>query len=232
MHALGLTGEHLFFGITNTYFIAILCATLIFVTFFLGLKNKKLIPSRAQNFFEWIIESIFNFFDGLTGNRKRTEEIFPLCATIFLYVICSNYIELVPGLGIFATLRSPSSDLMFTFAIAIVSMIYIHAKSLGKLGFFTYIKKYINLKNPIFFFIGILEGLGEFTRTFSLGLRLFGNLFAGEMLLMVVSSLIAFVVPIPFLALEMLVGFIQAIIFSSLIAIFYVVTVEAGEEHG
>ena len=232
MHALGLTGEHLFFGITNTYFIAILCATLIFVTFFLGLKNKKLIPSRAQNFFEWIIESIFNFFDGLTGNRKRTEEIFPLCATIFLYVICSNYIELVPGLGIFAALRSPSSDLMFTFAIAIVSMIYIHAKSLGELGFLTYIKKYINLKNPIFFFIGILEGLGEFTRTFSLGLRLFGNLFAGEMLLMVVSSLIAFVVPIPFLALEMLVGFIQAIIFSSLIAIFYVVTVEVGEEHG
>jgi len=229
MHALGLTGEHLFFGITNTYFIAILCATLIFVTFFFGLKNKKLIPSRIQNFFEWIIESIFNFFDGLTGNRKRTEEIFPLCATIFLYVICSNYIELVPGLGIFAALRSPSSDLMFTFAIAIVSMIYIHAKSLGKLGFFTYIKKYVNLKNPIFFFIGILEGLGEFTRTFSLGLRLFGNLFAGEMLLMVVSSLIAFIVPLPFLALEMLVGFIQAIIFSSLIAIFYVVTVEVGE---
>jgi F-type H+-transporting ATPase subunit a len=95
---------------------------------------------------------------------------------------------------------------MFTFAIAIFSMIYIHVRSLGELGFFTYIKKYINLKNPIFFFIGLLEGLGEFTRTFSLGLRLFGNLFAGEMLLMVVSSLIAFLVPLPFLALEVLCG--------------------------
>lgn len=232
MHALGLTGDHLFLGITNTYFIATLCAAFIFLSFFFGLKSKKLIPSRIQNFFEWIIESIFVFFDGITGNRKRTEEIFPLCATIFLYVICSNFIELIPGLGIFAPLRSPSSDLMFTFAIAIVSMVYIHARSLGELGFFTYIKKYVNLKNPIFFFIGILEGLGEFTRTFSLGLRLFGNLFAGEMLLMVVSSLIAFIVPLPFLALEILVGFIQALIFSSLIAIFYVVTVEVGEEHG
>ena len=86
MHALGLTGEHLFFGITNTYFIATLCATFIFIAFFFGLKNKSLIPSRAQNFFEWIIESIFNFLDGVTGNRERTKEIFPICATIFIYV--------------------------------------------------------------------------------------------------------------------------------------------------
>lgn len=231
MHTLGLTGEHLFFGITNTYFIAILCATLIFIAFFFGLKNKSLIPSRAQNFFEWIIESIFNFLDGVTGNRERTKEIFPICATIFIYVVCSNLIELIPGVGVFAPLRSPSSDLMFTFSIAIFSMLYIHAKALSKIGAFTYFSKYINFKNPIYFFIGLLEGVGELTRTFSLGLRLFGNLFAGEMLLMVVSSLVAFLVPLPFLALEVLVGFIQALIFSSLIAIFYVVTVDIGE-HG
>lgn len=231
MHALGLTGDHLFFGITNTHFIATLCVVLIFIAFFLGLKNKKLIPSKVQNFFEWIIESIFNFLDGITGNRKRTQEIFPLCATIFIYVVCSNLIEIIPGLGIFAPLRSPSSDMMFTFAIAIFSMLYIHIRSLNELGFFAYIGKYINFKNPLHFFVGILEGLGELTRTFSLGLRLFGNLFAGEMLLMVISSLIAFIIPLPFLALEVFVGFIQALIFSSLIAIFYVVTVEVGE-HG
>ncbi len=80
-------------------------------------------------------------------------------------------------------------------------------------------------------FIGALEGIGELARVFSLGLRLFGNLFAGEILLMVVSSLIAFIVPLPFLALEVIVGLIQALIFSSLIAIFYVVTVQV-EEHG
>ena len=231
MHALGLIGEHLFFGITNTYFIAILCAAFIFIAFFFGLKNKSLIPSRAQNFFEWIIESIFNFLDGVTGNRERTTEIFPICATIFIYVICSNLIELIPGVGVFAPLRSPSSDLMFTFAISIFSMLYIHTKALSKIGVLSYLSKYINFKSPIYFFIGILEGIGELTRTFSLGLRLFGNLFAGEMLLMVVSSLVAFLVPLPFLALEVLVGFIQALIFSSLIAIFYVVTVDIGE-HG
>jgi F-type H+-transporting ATPase subunit a len=231
MHALGLTGDYLFFGITNTYFIATLCAAFIFVAFFLGLKNKSLIPSRAQNFFEWIIESIFNFIDSITGNRERTVEIFPICATIFLYIMCSNLIELIPGVGVFAPLRSPSSDLMFTFAISIFSMLYIHVKALTKIGVFPYLSKYINFKSPVFFFIGILEGIGELTRTFSLGLRLFGNLFAGEMLLMVVSSLVAFIVPLPFLGLEVLVALIQALIFSSLIAIFYVVTVEV-EEHG
>ena len=230
MHALGLTGEHLFFGITNTYFIAILCATLIFIAFFFGLKNKSLIPSRAQNFFEWIIESIFNFVDNITGNRERTKEIFPICATIFIYVLCSNLIELIPGVGVFPFLRSPSSDLMFTFSIAIFSMIYIHGKAISKIGISTYLKKYFS-KNPLYSFIGALEGIGELARVFSLGLRLFGNLFAGEILLMVVSSLIAFIVPLPFLALEVIVGLIQALIFSSLIAIFYVVTVQV-EEHG
>ncbi|MDD4358349.1 MAG: F0F1 ATP synthase subunit A [Candidatus Pacebacteria bacterium] len=231
MHALGLTGEHLIYGFTNTHLIATLCAVLIFVAFFFGLRGKKLIPSRTQNFFEWIIESIFNFLDGVTGNRERTKEIFPICTTIFIYVMCSNLIELIPGVGVFTPLRSPSSDLTFTFAIAVFSMLYIHIKALSKIGVLPYFGKYINFKNPLYFFIGILEGIGEFTRTFSLGLRLFGNLFAGEMLLMVVSSLIPFIVPLPFLGLEVLVALIQALIFSSLIAIFYVVTVET-EEHG
>jgi len=134
----------------------------------------------------------------------------------------------------FAIYMSFGLTLLFSavsFAISIFSMLYIHTKALSKIGVLSYLSKYINFKSPIYFFIGILEGIGELTRTFSLGLRLFGNLFAGEMLLMVVSSLVAFLVPLPFLALEVLVGFIQALIFSSLIAIFYVVTVEV-EEHG
>lgn len=231
MHALGLTGENLFLGITNTHFIAIVCVVLIFLGFYFGIKKQALIPSKIQNFFEWVIESIYNFLDGITGDRKRTDEIFPLSATIFIYVICSNLIEIIPGLGVFSPLRSPSSDLLFTFAIAIFSMLYIHIRAMKELGVFPYLGKYFNFKNPLMFFVGFLEGIGEFTRTFSLGLRLFGNLFAGEMLLMVMSSLIAFLLPLPFLALELFVGFIQALIFSSLIAIFYVVTVKA-EEHG
>ena len=231
MHALGLTGENLFYGFTNTHFIATVIVVLIFLAFYFGLKNKAIIPSKIQNFFEWVIETIFGFLDGITGNRQRTEEIFPLCATIFIYVICSNLIEIIPGVGVFAPLRSPSSDLLFTFSLAVFSMLYIHFKALRALGIKVHVSKYINFKDPLMFFVGILELIGEFARTLSLGLRLFGNLFAGEMLLMVMSSLVAFILPLPFLGLELFVGFIQALIFSSLVAIFYVVTVQA-EDHG
>ncbi len=79
------------------------------------------------------------------------------------------------------------------------------------------------------FFVGILEATGELTRTFSLGVRLFGNLFAGEILLIVVSFMVPYLVPLPFLAWRLFVGFIQALVFSSLITVFYVVT--TAEEH-
>jgi len=136
----------------------------------------------------------------------------------------------LPGLGVFHFLRSPSSDLNFTLALAIFSMVSVHILSAKDLGFRNYFKKYINLKNPILFFVGTLEGLGELTRTFSLAIRLFGNLLAGEVLLMIVSFMLAYLLPLPFLGLEIFVGFIQALIFSSLIIIFYVVTSQKSEE--
>lgn len=98
---------------------------------------------------------------------------------------------------------------------------FIHFLTIKKLGGIKYLKKFIVLNNPIMFFVGMLEAMGEFTKTLSLGIRLFGNLFAGEILLIVISSMISFIVPLPFLGLEIFVGFIQALIFSSLITVFY-----------
>jgi len=99
-----------------------------------------------------------------------------------------------------------------------------------RLGFFTYIKKYVS-KNPIFMFVGVLEGIAELSRIFSLAVRLFGNLFAGEILLIVTSFLFAYIMPLPFLFLEIIVGFIQAFIFSSLIVIFYTTAAEVAHDH-
>jgi F-type H+-transporting ATPase subunit a len=160
--------------------------------------------------------------------------VFPISMTIFLLVLCSNLLELVPGLGLFPILRSPSSDLNFTLALALISVIFINYSAIKKLGLFSYLGKFFNFTNPLMFFVGILEFIGEFTRVISLSMRLFGNLFAGEILLIVVSTGIswtmAYLVPLPFLALEVLVGFIQAFIFSSLVIVFYSTATEAG--HG
>jgi F-type H+-transporting ATPase subunit a len=225
IHTPPLFGEKLFsfLGIdfTNTFILAILCALLLIVFFLIGFKKKEIIPGKTQNFFEFILESLFGLFDSMSGDRKKTEEIFPLVATLFIFILISNLLEILPGVGVFPFLRSPSSDLHFTLAIAIFSMGFIHFLTIKKLGGIKYLKKFIVLNNPIMFFVGILEAMGEFTKTLSLGIRLFGNLFAGEILLIVISSMISFIVPLPFLGLEIFVGFIQALIFSSLITVFY-----------
>ena len=225
IHTPPLFGEKLFsfLGIdfTNTFILAILCALLLIVFFLIGFKKKEMIPGKTQNFFEFILESLFDLFDSMSGDRKKTEEIFPLVATLFIFILMSNLLEILPGVGVFPFLRSPSSDLHFTLAIAIFSMGFIHFLTIKKLGGIKYLKKFIVLNNPILFFVGILEAMGEFTKTLSLGIRLFGNLFAGEILLIVISSMISFIVPLPFLGLEIFVGFIQALIFSSLITVFY-----------
>ncbi|HPX52081.1 MAG TPA: F0F1 ATP synthase subunit A [Candidatus Pacearchaeota archaeon] len=225
IHTPPLFGEKLFsfLGIdfTNTFILAILCALLLIVFFLIGFKKKEMIPGKTQNFFEFILESLFDLFDSMSGDRKKTEEIFPLVATLFIFILMSNLLEILPGVGVFPFLRSPSSDLHFTLAIAIFSMGFIHFLTIKKLGGIKYLKKFIVLNNPILFFVGMLEAMGEFTKTLSLGIRLFGNLFAGEILLIVISSMISFIVPLPFLGLEIFVGFIQALIFSSLITVFY-----------
>ena len=225
IHTPPLFGEKLFsfLGIdfTNTFILAILCALLLIVFFLIGFKKKEMIPGKTQNFFEFILESLFGLFDSMSGDRKKTEEIFPLTATLFIFILISNLLEILPGVGVFPFLRSPSSDLHFTLAIAIFSMGFIHFLTIKKLGGIKYLKKFIVLNNPIMFFVGMLEAMGEFTKTLSLGIRLFGNLFAGEILLIVITSMISFIVPLPFLGLEIFVGFIQALIFSSLITVFY-----------
>ena len=230
---IALSGESMFniFGVevTNTFFLSILLAVLMIGLFSFALRKKEIIPGKLQNFIEWILETVFNMFDGITGNRKKTEEVFPLSATLFLFILFSNLLEIVPGLGVFPVLRSPSSDLHFTLALAFFSLGFIHFSALKQLGTFNHLSKFINFKSPIMFFVGILEGIGEITKAFSLGVRLFGNLFAGEVLLMIIFSLVPFIMPLPFIGLELFVAFVQALVFSALITVFYVFHTEKQE---
>jgi F-type H+-transporting ATPase subunit a len=229
-----IAGKEVFevFGVTvtNTWLWAIIISAVIFIFSFLSLRQRKLIPGGLQNLWEFLLESLFNFYNSIVGDAKKTKEIFPLAGTIFILVWFCNLLELIPGVGVIHFLRAPSSDLNFTFALALFSIIYINILALKNLGLGTYLKKFFN-KNPILLFVGSLEAMGELTRILSLGFRLFGNLFAGEILLMVVSYLFAYLLPLPFLALEILVGVIQAFIFSSLIVIFYATSTQHGENH-
>jgi F-type H+-transporting ATPase subunit a len=214
-------GEFFGFPITNTFLLSLLFSFFLFIIFFLTFKRTSLYPSKYQNFFDWILETLLKYFESLVGEKQTAKEIFPIASTLFLYILFCNLSEIIPLSAISHYWRTPSSDLNFTLALAIFSMIYIHLLAIKKLGPFNYLKKFIKPKNPILTFAGILEIFGEMSRIISLSLRLFGNLFAGSVLLGFVSLIFYFLFPLPFLLLEILVAFVQALIFSSLVVIFY-----------
>ncbi len=224
------------FPLTNTFFI-----TLIITFFLIGVslifsRRLKLRPRGWQNFIELVIESLFNFVDEITGDREQTKKFFPLVATIFIFVILINWVELWPGLGIVGVrhgkeivplIRSAASSLNFTLALACISVIFVQIMGVFFLGARKYFSKFFVApwKKPYLIgtFVGLLELISEFSKVISFSFRLFGNIFAGEALLMVFLFLVPQVfnlLPLPFLFLELFVGFIQALVFSMLTLIF------------
>ncbi len=232
------------FGIpvTNTLITSLLATVILLVIAYFATKNMKEIPSGLQNLFEAIMEALFNMVDSVTRDRKQTYQFFPLVTTIFIFIILSNWLGLVPGfgsIGFFETahdgghasfiplLRSTNSDLNTTLALAIVSVMATQIFGIAALGIWKYGKKFINFSSPITFFVGILELISEIAKMVSFSFRLFGNVFAGEVLLVVIMTLVPFIAPLPFFALELFVGFIQALVFAMLTTVFLKMAVTA-----
>ena len=231
--------EHVFnFPITNTLLVSWIVVAILTVAAIITSRKIKTVPTGIQNFFELIIDTGYTMVEDLAGSSKA-KVFFPICFTFFLFIITSNWLGLLPGFGtiLFKSmplLRSTNSDLNMTLGLALLSAFITHAFALRYLGFLGYLKKWFTL-NPIFLFVGILELIGEFTKIVSLSFRLFGNIFAGEVVLTTVSTIAswtAFLIPIPFYFLEIIVGFVQAAVFMMLTLVFMVLLSEKhGEEH-
>jgi len=123
--------------------------------------------------------------------------------------------------------RSVNSDLNATLSWAIISVFLAQIFGMSSLGTFSYLKKYFDFSNPINFFVGILEIVGEIAKIISFSFRLFGNVFAGEVLLVVMTMLAPYLAPLPFYGLEIFVGFIQALVFTMLSLVFIKMATEA-----
>ncbi len=232
--------EHLFvwggLSITNTLLVSWMVVLFLCFTAFLFSRAKLKIKPKAkslQNVAEIAIEGLFNLIQSVTSDNKLTRKIFPLIATIFFFVLFSNWSGLIPGVGtigfyeiekgekiLVPFMRSPSADLSFTLAIAVISVLATQVLGITALGFFKYAGKFLNFKSGIFFFVGLLELASEATKMISFSFRLFGNVFAGEVLLAVILFLAPLIAPLPFLFLEVAVGLIQAFIFSMLTIVF------------
>lgn len=238
------------FAITNTI-LNVWIALIIFLVLGLFLRRTlALRPGKLQNFLEYILESVLNTFDQVTGDRKKTLKFLPVVGTIFFFVLVSNWIGLLPGIGSITyghkeLFRPANTDLNLTVVMALVAVVGSHIMGLFTVGVFTHIGKYIQVagivkslkKGPIAIFaaliefaVGFLEIISEIAKVLSLSLRLFGNIFAGEVLIVVIRSLVGILVPTPFMMLELLVGLIQAAVFAILTLVYF--TVATSEPHG
>jgi len=228
--------------ITNTLLTSWV-VTLILIGFAtLVSKNIAMVPKTIQNLAEAALEPLYDLTESLAGEKTKT--FLPYVASFFFFILLGNYFGLLPGVGtigvntiengkvVFIPLfRSINSDLNTTLALALVSVIATHYLAIKYLGLSGYLGKFFNL-NPIFLFVGLIELVGEFTKVASLSFRLFGNIFAGETVLATASTkLFAFFVPIPFYFLELIVGFVQALIFAILTLVFMVILTESSHGH-
>lgn len=227
MEEISLKAQHIFsignFDITNGLLLTFV-ASLVLITFAIIIRSKiKMVPGKIQGAAEMGVEGLLGLMSSTLGSRAAAEKYFPLIATIFVFILTSNLLGIFPGVGSLTYLngaehvplfRSPAADLNFTLAFAVVSVIVTNIIGMASVGAFKHIGKFINFKGPIEFFIGILELISELARIISLSFRLFGNVFAGEVLLTIIAFLSPYLIPLPFLFLEIFVGLIQAFIFA------------------
>ena len=210
------------FKITNSLIDTLLVDTVLIIFCVIISKNIKIIPGIFQNSVEMVIQMFYEITKSVA--QEKAKKIFPYFMSFFIFILLANWSGLVPGvnsIGFFEDgklvpiLRSATNDLNTTLGLALVSVLATHIMSIKTVGLKDYLSRYFSF-NPINLFIGFLEIISEITKVVSLSFRLFGNIFAGEVVLLTVSSIFAFLLPLPFLFLEVIVGLVQALVFSML----------------
>lgn len=223
--------------ITNALLIAFLVSFFLVIVLSGVSRKMQLVPRGAQNVVEVIFEELLALMDSVLQDKAQTRKFFPLIATIFLFVLLSNWVGLLPGVGtvglthlqdghatIIPFLRSTSADINFTLALSLIVVLAIQASGIAALGLAKYGQKFFispfHKPYGIGTVLGLLELMGEFAKLLSFSFRLFGNVFAGEVLLIVMLHLVPYFIPLPFLFLEIFVGLIQAAVFAMLTLVF------------
>lgn len=211
-----------FFNVTNSFLDTLLVDFILIGLIYLINKRLSIVPGKLQIIVESIIGEFYSITESVAG--PNAAKIFPFFMSFFLFILVANWTGLIPGITaigfwqegkLVPFLRSATSDFNVTFALALVSAFSTHILSIKIIGIKEYLSKFFSL-NPINLYVGILELISEFTKIISLSFRLFGNIFAGEVVLGTISTIFALLFPLPFLMLEVIVGLIQALVFSML----------------
>lgn len=247
-----LHAEHLFtvagVPITNSVIGTWIALAILLVLSFVAVRRPALVPAGVQNVFEAGIDQFRGLTRDVMEDQRQADRFLPLVMGIFLFVLVTNWVGLLPGFGTIGFfhegnheefipyLRAGSSDLNLTLALAAVSFLAAQAVGIIRIGFLRYTGKFVNLSNLysrpfsikkllLFvpnFLLGLIELISELAKLVSLSFRLFGNIYAGEVLLVVFGFLLPLYIPLsgPFYMLEFFVGLIQAFVFAMLTIVF------------
>lgn len=185
--------------------------TLFLMSIALIVKARmKMVPNGLQNFVELLVGGAFDFMKSLTNNEEKTKKIFPLVFTMFIFVLISNLAVFIPGQaaisvntghGIVPVFRTVMADYGWVLMMTLISVITVQIVAIATVGPFKYVGKFINFRSPLKAFLGIMELISEVAKIVSLSFRLFGNMFAAEVLTIVMLFLAPFLVPLPFMFL-------------------------------
>ena len=249
------------FGITNSMLVTWIVAAGIIILAQTAMRNPKPIPGRRQNFWEWMVEGLYTFLENIIG-RDLVRKGFWFYATIFIFILIVNWFGLIPGIGTVGwghygpsgnfvvdrpLLRGGNADLNMTTAMSAVFFVMWFIWAIQANGVGGFLKELFGPKGEttgvikilmvvIFFAVGLLEVISILFRPVALSFRLFGNVYAGESILEAMSTMVPWlspILPIPFYFLEVLVGFVQALVFMLLTAVFTMLIAEhqEGPEH-
>ncbi|HVV39234.1 MAG TPA: F0F1 ATP synthase subunit A [Candidatus Paceibacterota bacterium] len=239
-----LAAERLFsvwgIPVTNTVLTTwLIMAVLLLGAFLIG-RSLKLTPGRTQSAIEMAYEYVYGYVHEALQSDKLANRYFPLIATIFLFVLTVNFFAFLPIFAPFTVhtegetaslLHVPSADLNTTLALAIIAFFVAEFSGILTLGVLKYGSKFVNFRGGAMgFIIGLLEIIGNLARLVSLSFRLFGAIFAGETLLLVIAFFAPYIAPVPLMAFELFIGLLQAAIFAILTLAYIKLAVE--EPHG
>ena len=224
-------------SISSTILTMWIVMALLLLFGFIATRGMKLVPGRLQNIVEWAYEFGSDFAIGIGGEKAR--RYYPIFAGFFLFILFSNWSGLVPPVGKIEQLRAPTSDVNITIGLALTSFVIFQGEGFHRLGIRGYLAKFFPLgefrkgigAGLLAMYVGIIELFLEFVKPVTLSMRLFGNIYGGEVALAVITALTLAIVPVALVGLEALLNLIQALIFSVLTLMFIMIAIEGhGDE--
>jgi F-type H+-transporting ATPase subunit a len=225
--------------------VTILFITLLVIGLCMAVSRFKLIPSRFQHLMEILYEMITSFIISIVGSREKAHTIIPYVGSLMVYLLIANLLPMMPGISGFSVMvngehvplfRGATTDFNTTFGLALAIIVTIQVVGMRQQGIFGYLSHFIQIKQVIHgfrksfgegmiaiigFMVGLIEIISEFAKMLSLSLRLFGNLFAHEVLTVILLGAFAFGVPAIWVGMGVLVGVVQSIVFVALVTVYY-----------